>query len=476
MRILFICPPNYRFRQVSFHDFGLGPAYLAAVLQNQHDVAFYEADAPTEEETRNVQHDYTSYEFLGRSHTRYLEGLQDESHFIWKEVKEVIRKYAPDVIGLSSMTPSFPSALVVARLAREVSDATIIFGGVHATILPEDAIKDPNVDYVVRGEGEETIVELIQCLEKKGDPGQVKGITYRKAGELVHTPDRPLISNLDTIPFPRRDSLLFPERFSKRNYVNMLAGRGCPHNCHFCANPVLWKRKYRLRSAQNVLEELRILCRDYGENILFWDDNLLVSPKMLLEFCSAIKSEIPDLLWRCQSRVDTISPERLTAMKESGCWDVKLGLESGSNRILSYINKDLDTRRIMGCAEMIQKSGLQFSVNFMFGFPEETWEDLQATLEMVKQIPANSIAVSKFIPLPGTKLFQDVISLGLIPDAQPRYEYFDLYSTHYHYSKHISREKFQEFYAEIHRVVEEKNRRTRIGAPKRASGNVPPPN
>ncbi|MBF0498574.1 MAG: radical SAM protein [Candidatus Riflebacteria bacterium] len=466
MRILFICPPNYRFREVSFQDFGLGPAYLAAVLGKNHEVAYYETDAPAEAEIKNISHDYTSYEYLIKSHHKYVEGLQNESHLVWKEIERVISDFAPDIVGLSTMTPSYPSALIVAKMAKRLSNATVIFGGVHASILPDEVLQNSFIDFVVRGEGETTIEELVQCLEKKTDPSMVKGISFRKNGQIIHTPRRDLIPDLDSIPFPVRSSLLFPERFSDRNFAHIFVGRGCPADCYFCANPTLWGRKYRLRSAKNVFEELKLLTNEYGKVVLFEDDNLLVSKAMLFELCSLIKQEIPDLVWRCQSRVDTLSEEKLLAIKEAGCWDVKLGFESGSDRILTYINKKLTEKKIMECCEMIVKSGMQFSVNFMFGFPDETLEDMRATLEMIKKIPANSIAISKFIPLPGTKLYNDVIKSGLIADSPPKYEHFDLYSNYYHFSKHLSREQLQEFWLEIYHLVEEKNKKTRKGPPK----------
>ncbi|MBF0526021.1 MAG: B12-binding domain-containing radical SAM protein [Deltaproteobacteria bacterium] len=469
MKILFIAPPNFRFREVTYQNLSLGPAYLAAVLRKNHDVIVYDAEAPSKEEVDGFKHDYTSYEYLITSHDKYLAALNDESHPVWREIAGVINDFAPDIIGLSTMTPSYPAALVIARLAKRISPAKVIIGGVHATTLPEETAWQDNIDIVVRGEAEETMVELVACLEQGGDLSSVKGLTYKKDGRLVNTPSRNFISDLNKLPFPIKD-VLFPERFSSSHFINIIAGRGCPHNCYFCANHSLWGA-HRIRSLDNIWEELNYLYNKYDRTIMFWDDNLTVSKKLLFALCDRMKKETPDILWRGESRVDTLTPETLITMKEAGCWDVKLGIESGSDKILAYMNKKLTVKKVMDCAEMILKTGIQFSVNFMYGLPEETWDDLMATLDLIKRIPANSIAVSKFIPLPGTKLYDDVMELGLIKDRPPKYEHLDLYSTHYYYPRHVAKDKFQEFIYEINRVVDEKNKRTRIGPPKRKQIN-----
>jgi len=468
MKILLISPPNYRFRNIAYQNIPFGPAYLAAVLGKHHDVLCYNAEVPSKDELDRFEHDYTSYEFLMNSHGKFLEGLLDESHPIWNEIESAICSYSPDIIGISTMTPSYPAALTIARIAKKVSRALVIFGGVHATVLSHEVASSKFVDFVIRGEGERTIIDLLNCIEKGTDPRNVSGITYKKDGKIISTPDRELIKNLDTIPFPDKTSLLFPERYPAARHNSIIVGRGCTSRCHFCSNHILWGKRYRLRSSENVFEELKLLCEDNGEPIRFTDDNLMISRKLLFELCEQMTNETPEIIWNCQSRVDTLTREMVAIAKRAGCWDIKLGLESGSDKILRYINKRLTVREIMECCEMILKTGMSFSVNFMFGFPDETLQDMRRTLDLIKKVPADNIAISKFIPLPGTKLFDDVVNLGLIQDDPPKYEHLDLYSTYYHYPRHVSIENFQEIFQEIFQVVDEKNKKTRKGAPQGA--------
>ncbi|MFH1933651.1 MAG: radical SAM protein [Pseudomonadota bacterium] len=466
MKILFITPPNMRFRGVMTNSFALGPAYLAAVLKENHDIRYYEAEAMSIEEIDKNKKIYSIYSPQLTSHSLYVKALQNDSHSIWKEIESVISSFSPDVVGLSTLTSSYPAALHIAKMVKKNTFAKVIMGGVHPTILAQEVANNEYVDFVVRGEGEITLPQLISHLEKGTDPIDVPGLTFKKDGKIISTPDGAFVEDLNTIPFPDTSSLLFPERFSNNSFTNILAGRGCTASCKFCCNHVLWRKKYRMRSVENIFEELVGIYNKYGKTILFMDDNLMASPTLLFKLCEKIQVHIPDISWRCQSRIDTLTSEKLAISKESGCWDIKIGVESGSDRILNYLNKRLSVKQILECSEMILKSGIQFSANFMFGFMEETWEDMQLTLQLIRNIPANSIAVSKFIPLPGTELYDDAVKEGIFSEGSIKYEHLDLFSTYYHYPKHVSREKFYEFYLEIHQLVDEKNKKTRTGPPK----------
>jgi len=466
MKILFITPPNFRFREVSSNGFAKGPAFLAAVLKANHDVKYLDGESMAKDERERFDKVYSNYDSLVNSHGLYLRGLEDTTHYIWKEIESVLHSFKPDIVGISTMTSSYPSALRIAEMVKKQTPATVVMGGVHPTILYEEVASSPFVDYVSRGEGEITFPKLVEHIENGTEPLDVAGVSYYKDGRLISTPDGPMIDDLDTIPFPDTEALLFPERYSATDFSDILAGRGCPARCHFCCNHVLWKKKYRLRSADNIFQELKHIYTNHSKTILFTDDNLMASPKLLFELKERMQQELPLLNWRCQSRVDTLTPEKLAVCKETGCWDIKLGVESGSDRILDYLNKRITVSEILKTCNMIVESGIQFSANFMFGFPEETWEDMQKTLDLIKKIPANSLAVSKFIPLPGTKLYDDVVKDGAFREQPTKYEHLDLFSRYYHYPKYVSRERLDEFYYEIHRIVDEKNKITRKGPPK----------
>jgi len=464
MRILFISPPNFRFREAGVQMFPYGPLFLAAVLKKDHDVAFYDAEGRSLEEQSANAHHHSNYEKLISSHSKYIHALENMDHPVWQEVESVIQDYNPDIIGISTMTSSYPSALVVAKKARKISNAILLMGGVHASLLPGEVIRTGLVDYVIRGEGEATLLEFIRHMESGTGFSDVNGLTYLKNDKVVHTPDRQFVPDLNCIPCPDMGALLFKERYPESCFANVLGGRGCPHHCHFCANHDIWK-KYRMRSADAIFQEILSIYCNVGKTLYFLDDNFMAMGKTYLEICERMRTQTPEIMWRCQSRVDSLSEEKLQIAKESGCWDIKLGIESGSNRILKYMNKRLTVESaIKGCERILAK-GIQVSANFMFGLPEETWEDMQATRELIVKLPANSVAISKFIPLPGTKFYRDVVALGIIKEHPPKYEYFDLYASRYHYPRHVSSAQLQAFYLEIFEIVQEKNKATRLGPP-----------
>jgi len=463
MRILFIAPPKYRFSGVSMW-FGYGPLYLAAVLKGHHDVRYYNADAPSVEEKGRRDYSETSYEVKARSHAEYVAALSDLTHPVWKEVEQVITDFQPDVIGLSTMTPAYPAALVIARLARRISDAVILMGGVHASLLPEEVIRTGLVDYVVRGEAEETLPMLLRRLEKRLEPLDIKGLTFMRDGKVIHTPDQGYIDDLNALPPPAMDALMFPERFSEASFATVMGGRGCPHHCTYCANHVLWK-KYRMRSAEKIFEDFQRVRQKHNGDIYFLDDNFMVFPKTLFSVCEMIATKAPGSIWKCQSRIDTLTDEKIIACKDAGCWNIGLGIESGSDRMLKLINKGVTSKQGFAACEQLLRHGIQVQTNFMFGFPEETWEDLQLTKEAIRTIPANNLVVSKLIPLPGTDIFQDIKASGVIKESTPLYEHFDLYSDYYHFPRHIPREQFAEFTQEVFELVDERNKLIRMGPP-----------
>jgi len=286
MRILFIAPPNYRFRGCAHKHIFLGPTYMAGVLKGYHDVQFYDAEAPYEGEFDNkIQRQLGTYSHLTTSHFRYLDGLQDTEHYIWKEVAEVLRDFRPDVVGISTMTSSYPSALVIARIAKEITGATVLMGGAHSNVLYRKVATEPNVDYVVYGEGERTIHELMSCLEKGIEPSEVAGLAYMRNNQLVVTPPRANIQDLDELPFPDKTIVRHPERYSPEDFTYLISGRGCPSRCRFCANSANWGFKTRFRHPEKVLEEIIYLKDTYSNSVHFHDDNFFLSNKLMTVVC-----------------------------------------------------------------------------------------------------------------------------------------------------------------------------------------------
>jgi magnesium-protoporphyrin IX monomethyl ester (oxidative) cyclase len=261
------------------------------------------------------------------------------------EVFYEIEKYSPDVIGIYSMTIDMDYAIKISKFAKEKNVISVI-GGPHATMLPYETIK--YFDFVVRGEGEFTFLELIKALESKKDLREINGIIFKRNDKVIENKLREPIKNLDSLPFPARE-LIEIEKYINLFYwldeidinlrgTSLITSRGCPYNCAFC-QPTLRKlfgERIRFRSVDNVIKEIEILISDYKINALhFYDDTFTFNKKWIREFCNKIKRY--DVLWDCSTRVDQVNKEILREMYRAGCRKIEFGVESGSQRILNNI-------------------------------------------------------------------------------------------------------------------------------------------
>jgi radical SAM superfamily enzyme YgiQ (UPF0313 family) len=285
----------------------IGLAYLASVLRDEHDVKVLDAN------------------ILGYS-------LND--------VKKGLKEFYPDIVGITSVTPSIYQAYQVAKIAKSIrNDCKVIVGGPHATFLPDQTLRECKyIDIIVRGEGEETIRELIEAFEKGGWE-RVKGITFRKGNFIASNEPRPFIKDIDEILFPSWDLLPMDKyQFCGQSYASMLTSRGCPFNCSFCASSRLFGGFWRGRSPENVVEEIRILHEKFGiENIEFVDDTFTLDKKRAERICDKIVKEGLDISWGASSRVDTLSSGLVEKMRRAGCWILFLGIESGCQKILDAV-------------------------------------------------------------------------------------------------------------------------------------------
>lgn len=369
----------------------LGIAYLAAVLgRHDYEVKLYDCS-------------------LDISHVQLLELLREEQ---------------PDIIGISSTTPSFESAKRVARGVREyLPGATTIIGGSHVTAIPEQAMAGGYFDIGVIGEGEETLLELVQHIETHGlrNLSQVSGIVFmdESDGHLVSTGRRPFIQDLDTLPFPARHLLPplanyqpTPASYKKLPLAGMITSRGCPSSCTFCDRAVFGQR-YRFRSAANILDEVEELISKYGaKEIRFFDDTFTVSKQRTAEICHEFQRRGLNIPWSCLTRVSTVTKELLQMMKEAGCWQVSYGLESGDPRMLSLLKKGSTVESNEKAVCWAREAGLGVRADFIVGTPGETMESLERTIAFAISMDLDYVQFNKFVPLPGTQLYRELIEQG----------------------------------------------------------------
>jgi radical SAM superfamily enzyme YgiQ (UPF0313 family) len=277
MKILLIEPPFYRLYKDTFSlpRYPLALGYLSGIVKKETkwDVLSYNADF-------NPKNEGVSFSYvLDEGFKHYQEGLEDLSRPVWKEIKSTIKQYKPDVIGISSKSQNFASTCVVADLVKEIDRKTIvIIGGPHPSMVGRESLKNPNIDVVVRGEGEVTLVELLNAIEKEKSFDKIKGIVYRKNGKIVENEPREFIEDLDSLPFPHEtapDLLKDFEKYPISAFRNIFAIRGCPFNCFFCGSREIWGRRCRFRSVENVIEEIKGLEKMGLKSVNFDDDTLV---------------------------------------------------------------------------------------------------------------------------------------------------------------------------------------------------------
>ncbi len=290
----------------------------------------------------------------------------------------------PDMVGFSTFSCTYHHTLKIAREIAALSpDTIIVFGGPQATFCPEETVESFPVDYVVRGEGEQTFPELLEALGAGRVPHDVPGLTFRHEGRTVRTPDRPLVPDLDALPLPAWD--LYP--LARHPKAPIELSRGCPYACTFCATSTFWQRKVRHKSIDRILLEMSTLADRYDvQYISFADDMFTVHRKWTLEFCERLVAREFPKKWLCSTRVDAVDDELLTALARAGCDKIFYGVESGSDRIQKSIRKHIKVDRILDTLHRTAAHGLKVTASLMLGFPDETEDDLRKTLEIRNEI------------------------------------------------------------------------------------------
>lgn len=332
--------------------------------------------------------------------------------------QEKIKNFNPDIIGLSLVTTQYRRAREILLILRSICpDAKYCAGGAHVSALPEETLKDLGLDFVVKGEGEYVMKEICERLSRNEDLEGVKGVYYKKNGQIVFHGQAPLIFDLDALPIPKRELLpdcewyLSPPGMIRGSFnwgiATIMSGRGCPFSCLFCAAYNVFGRGMRRRSVENVIKEIRYLKENYSiKGLFFLDDTFTVNDRWLTEFCTALKKENYNLIWGCQARGDTITEERLSMMKDAGCVQVDIGAESGNDAVLKNLNKNEkveDLRRAFG---IIKKLGIKALATFIVGSPGEGIEEIEETKKFALEVKPDMASFCILVPYPGTPVFE----------------------------------------------------------------------
>ncbi|MGD9131772.1 MAG: radical SAM protein [Candidatus Bathyarchaeota archaeon] len=373
----------------------------------------------------------------------------------YDEFKREISKRKPDVVGVTSITLTYKSMLQIAKIAKEVHpNCLTVLGGPHVTFWDENALQEcPSADIVVRQEGEYTLLELVQRLEAGKPFHDVTGTTCRKDGKIVKNPDRPLIENLDELPFPARHLWPLEQLRKLEDIFYLTTSRGCTSWCDFCAAVRMFGRRFRMRSPKNIVDELEYLYKTYSATqFTFCDDAFTIDQARIEELCKEIKDRKLKIVWNCGTRVDKVTKELLIKMKDAGCVSVWFGVESGSQEVLNVMHKGISTSQTIKAIGWVRELGLTPVPNVLLGFPGETKETAWQTIKFAEKVSPDNIAFYNIAtPLPGTPMYDMVKEKGWLKiDDFDKYDcktpLFETPTMSMEELAEISEKAFQSFY------------------------------
>lgn len=398
MKVTFIYPDYFETQDIHKEPQGrvyLGIGYLSAFLKNGgHEVELIHLIRPTER----------------------------------SDIVDMVTRSAPDLVAFSATTLQFSKVSELAALVKEEIGAPTICGGVHPTTGPEEVIADPNIDYVCVGEGEEAMLDLCHALESGRRVDGIPGIWSKADGQVARNPVRPLVEDLDTLPFPDR-SIFDPEKFAsnQKNRLTMMASRGCPFNCSYCCNHLLrsiypnGKNYVRFRSPANVVAEIEAARADYPgvEQVRFDDDILTLDRKWFREFAALYRERV-GLPFICNARVDLLNEEMVDLLAGAGCSAITMGIESGNAWLRkNVLERNMDDDKIYRAFELCHAHGIPTVSLNMTGFPHETLAMALDTVKINARVKPGLAQVTALYPFPNTRIHKQCVDGGMMGDASP---------------------------------------------------------
>jgi anaerobic magnesium-protoporphyrin IX monomethyl ester cyclase len=377
MDILLVNPPaGFSYGILGIMRPPLGLAYIAAVLRGHHNVRIVDFGVETE----------------------------DWSHYQYSDF---------DIVGISADTTRALTALKIAGIAKS-QGATVVMGGPHASFMDEEALESGAVDYVVRNEGEYSMLSLVRFLSKDIPFDEVRGVSYLEAGKVCRTPDIEFIRDLDSLPFPARNLLAlsaYREKMNGRPMTTLVTSRGCPFDCEFCSASQFSGVAWRARSAENILDEVELVHKEYGYTaVSFVDDNFTLKPGRAIDLSEQIIARGWDVIWAAMTRVDTIvkHPDMVRTMARAGFSWTFVGFESGTQEALDGYGKQATLDDALKAMEILEENNVEVTGAFILGAPGETKAMMRETSDFAKRLDPRRAQFSLLTPYPGTRLFENV--------------------------------------------------------------------
>ncbi len=408
MRVALINPP-VEHRYVHGIDEPLNLEYLAAQIRDKHDVLIIDS---------------------------FSNGISV------KETIDLVIGLSVDIAGISTVFSS--SYKTTKELCEGIKTANpgirTILGGNTATFLADKLVKLPAIDFVVRREGDISFPALIEAIGQNTGWDVIKGISYYNGLFAVHNPEQPLVQDLDILPFPARDLLPNSAQYPK----SILSARGCAYGCPYCSASAFWGNKFRMRSVENIIDEIRLL--NSGKKLTFFsfaDDCFTLIPKRAMEISGRIKELDLDATWSCTGRIETVSEGLMQALSSAGCKSMFFGIESGSDKILDKLGRRYSGEDVEKVYKLCIAHGVKPYFSFIVGLPFENWEDISATFELIQKLEGVENGVHMLTPFPGTPILTnpDKYEIEVLSHS---IEELDINTRSFIKTKHLSPENIEE--------------------------------
>lgn len=331
---------------------------------------------------------------------------------------KLLPEFRPGIVGLSCTTPTIMTVIDIANNVKNYDEnILVIAGGPHVSALPEETLQRSKIDIVVRGEGEFTTVEILEYLKGKIELSEIKGISYKNNGKIIHNPDRKLFRNIDLLSFPARH-LLPMDRYRTNNYLeaygdkfaNIMATRGCPYRCIFCGQDIIFKHTVRVRTAKKIVDELEEISKNFGIKVFSFEDSTFTfNPKLVEETCQEILSRGLKIKWGTMGRADLTDKELYQIMRKAGCILIFYGIESGNQHILNRARKNITLDQARKAVKVVKKAGIPVNTSFILGLPGENKDTIMETINFAIELNPDYATFSLATPYPGTEFYDIAI-------------------------------------------------------------------
>jgi anaerobic magnesium-protoporphyrin IX monomethyl ester cyclase len=401
MKILLLQPPISEKGVTSFMYPPLGLIALASYLQQEgHNISLYDSNV----EKNSIE-----------------------------DILNLVKIQSPQIVGIGAMSVNINKTFEVAQAIKSYSkEIIIIVGGVHPTVEPQQTLENPYIDFVVRGEGEITAAELVNTLQKGGsDFEKIQGLGFKKENKIIINPPRDLIKDISALPIPAYHLLNIAKYrapyTSRTPFMIMARSRGCPFQCTFCGVKKMFGLSYRAQRPERSIKEIEYLINELDiKEIGFKDSEFTLDPKNVEELCDLLIEKKYDLTWDCNGRVNHVTPSLLKKMKEAGCTTITYGIESGDQKVLDIMKKQITIQQIIDTIKMSKAAKLKVIGNFMIGNAGDTKETIEKTINFAKELSLDYAYFGFTTPFPGTELREQAIANGwLLNDKLEAIKYED---------------------------------------------------